>query len=237
MKYIRIFSVIVITVLFISCSKINGEGDVVSETRDVTGYTSVTLDMDGTVNYIQDSAYALVIRGQQNILDRIETVVVNNKLEIRYKKNVIIGFHEPIVVEVNAPDVSTLSIDGSGQINMFDMWETYSCDLNVSGSGDINLASVYAHDISANISGSGNINVAWGLASYEDLNISGSGTIDMLEVEADTVYASISASGNILVWAVKYLNATISGSGNIKYKGNPVLDSHISGSGNVIHLP
>jgi hypothetical protein len=231
-----IFSLVLLGLAAASCSKINGEGDTVTEERTVTGFREISMSMDATVNYTQDTAYSLVLKGQQNILDKIETKVQNGRLTIRYEDHAVIGKHDPIVVEVSAPDVNSLDISGSGQINMFGLWEVYSANLNISGSGDINLAAVNVHDIDCTISGSGNIDVAWGIASYATLNISGSGNIDMLYVEADTAYATISGSGNIMVNVNKYLDATISGSGNIKYSGTPVVDTHISGSGSVIHL-
>ncbi len=231
-----LISAVAAGLLAASCSKINGEGDVVTENRTVTDYQGISLSMDATVNYTQDTGYGLVLRGQQNILDQVKTDVQNGHLVIRYKDHVTIGRHEPVVVEVRAPGVSHLDISGSGQINMFDLWEIYHASLNISGSGSINLASVNAHDVEAHISGSGNIDVAWGIASMETLNISGSGNIDMLGLVADSVYATISGSGDIMVTANKYLEATISGSGNVKYSGNPIVETHISGSGNVIHL-
>jgi hypothetical protein len=231
-----IFSLALSGLIFSSCSKINGEGEIVTEERTVTGYQEVSLAMDATVNYTQDTAFSLVLRGQQNILDKIETNLQNGRLTIKYENHVVIGRHEPVVVEVGAPSVRFLDISGSGQINMFGLWEIYSAGLNISGSGNINLAAINVHDIDANISGSGSIGTAWGITSYETLNISGSGSMDMLYVEADTADATISGSGDIMLTANKYLNATISGSGNIKYRGNPVVNTHISGSGSVIHI-
>ena len=222
--------------LFASCSKINGEGDIVTEERTATGYTMISLAMDATVSYTQDSVYSLVLNAQQNILDVIETHVEGDRLIIEYEDHVKIGKHDPIVIEVRAPDVRMLDISGTGQINMFGLWNVNSAGLNISGSGNINLAAVNARSISSNISGSGNIDVAWGVASYCDLNISGSGNIDMLYVETDTAYANISGSGNIMITVFDYLDATISGSGNIQYRGNPDVDLHVSGSGTVIHL-
>lgn len=236
MKPTSFLFIAMLPILLVSCSKINGEGDIVTESRTLEGYNGISLNMDATVNYTQDTVYSLVLKGQQNILDHIETVLENNTLVLRYEKNTHIGWHEPIVIEVTAPDVSDLYISGSGQINMFGMWKVYSADLNISGSGDIHLAAINSHDIKANISGSGNISASWGLTEFEDLIISGSGNIDLLYVECDSTYANISGSGDIMLTANKYLNATISGSGNIKYRGNPIVETHISGSGSLIHL-
>jgi restriction endonuclease Mrr len=65
--------------------KMNGEGDIVYEVCNATGFQGVSLAMDATVNYTQDTAFSLIIKGQQNILDKIETNVQNSRLTIGYE--------------------------------------------------------------------------------------------------------------------------------------------------------
>jgi hypothetical protein len=219
-----------------SCKKIDGSGGIVYENRSVTGFSGISLSMDATVYYQKDTGYSITLSGQQNILDVIQTNLQNGTLVIQYKNDVTIGSHMPITITVSAPDVNALTISGSGDIQMLGSWEIYSATATISGSGNISLYGIHAHDLAANISGSGNVEINGGTARNENLNISGSGTINLQYVQADTVYATVSGSGNILVSVTDLLDATISGSGNIKYAGNPVVNTHISGSGSVVHL-
>ncbi len=219
-----------------SCNKISGEGGIVYEDRVVTGFSKVSLSMDATVYYQSDTGSKITLSGQQNILDAIQTDLENGTLVIKYKKKVTIGNHLPVTVTVSAPGINTLAISGSGDIRTLVNWEAYVASLEISGSGNINLYGIQAHDLSATISGSSRITVNGGSARNENLDISGSGSIDLQQVLADTVYANISGSGDILVTVSDLLDGTISGSGNIRYSGNPVVNSHISGSGSIVHL-
>ncbi len=222
---------------FSSCDKIKGKGGIVSQTRNVTGFTGVSLSINATVYFSTDTLYYLEIKAQQNILDILESDVGgNNNLLLQYRKGVIVGRHEHIEIFIAGPDVHTLNVSGSGEIFVTNPWISSYLKTIISGSGNISVPQIDAGELHATISGSGNIQATSGTVNYETLRISGSGNIDLLGVEADTTFATISGSGNISVWVTKLLDATISGSGNIRYKGDPVVKSHVSGSGSIIKI-
>lgn len=231
--FFLLFLSLVLAFAITSCSKTDGKGDLVTETRVVGAFNGVNLSMEATVYVSQDSIYSLRVQAQENLLDIIETPVESGSLVIRVKNHHVIGSHEPITVFVSAPDISKLNISGSGDIKISQGLEQYSVDMTISGSGNIDLPVLYAHEIETNISGSGNIYGRGGGVDYAHHTISGSGNIEFSGVSADSVYATISGSGDIKVTANKLLDATISGSGNIRYYGTPVVIPHISGSGEI----
>lgn len=221
---------------FSSCEKIKGKGDIVTETRYTSGYTGISLAVSATVYYTQDSLSSLEVSGQQNVLDRLITHVEGNQLVIKLKKGVNLGTHEPIVLYISSPDVSSLDISGSGNLYTNNGWKGDDLSVNISGSGNLSVSSIEANRFHANISGSGDIQVLSGQAGWEELKISGSGTIDVRGVTASQVYTTTSGSGDTYVHAESLLDVTISGSGNVYYLGTPVINTHISGSGNIRRL-
>jgi hypothetical protein len=234
MKKTGIFlSVMLGIAVFSSCHKITGKGDIVSENRIVTAYTGINLSIEGDVYYTPDSIYSLEIIAQQNVIDAIETFVESGRLIIKLKDHTILGKHDPIQININAPHVSAFDLSGSAAFHLFPVIQENQVSLGISGSGNIDAATIHSDDLQVNISGSGNVVVTDGSTNFEHLNISGSGNIDLVNVVADTVYATISGSGDIRVTVIKYLDGTISGSGNIRYLGNPIINAHISGSGTI----
>jgi predicted small secreted protein len=220
-----------------SCDKVKGKGEVVSQLRTVTGYTGLDLSISATIYFTTDSVYYMEVRAQQNILDVLETTVgSNNTLEINFKKGVIIGKHEPIILFIAAPDVRGFDVSGSGELFVNNPLISDFVDMNISGSGNISVFQMNANELIATISGSGNIDVNTGVVNQEQLQISGSGNIDLVGIESDTTSVNISGSGNASVWATSLLDVTITGSGNVYYTGNPIIQTHISGSGSVIRL-
>jgi hypothetical protein len=234
MKTIRfILIIILLPVIFNSCQKINGKGEAVSESRNLTGYSSIALSMSADVYFTSGPANELVVIAQENILPYIETYISGSQLVIRVKKGVVLGPHDPVQIRVTAPDVSSLSIGGSGNIHVMNNWAGTTLEVTVSGSGNIGILTMEADHFTGTISGSGNIEADGGTVGREDLNISGSGRIGLQGVSSGTTDSDISGSGDIYTSVSDLLDATISGSGSVYYSGNPVVNVHISGSGTV----
>lgn len=234
-----ILPMILLVVSLTACEKvlfgwIKGKGSDVTETRPLINFNKIKLGMDAEVTYVQDSVYYVELTAQANVLEVLTTNVVASELRIDTRKWV--RKHNPIIVIVHSPDIKSLNISGSGNINAPGVIATNDLSLHISGSGNISLYELQSAELNASISGSGNISIGNGVVSNEKATISGSGDIDALGLAANSVAAKISGSGNISVYAVQQLDATISGSGDIHYTGQPSVNTHISGSGSVVHL-
>ena len=220
---------------FTSCKKVTGEGPLITENRAIGNFNSVASAISADVYYKQDPAFKVEITAQQNILNILETNIVNNELVIKFKNNVRVKTHETIIVNVTSPTIDGLRISGSGNLVASDSIATAGLNLTLSGSGNISVSKLLATTLHANISGSGNVTISNGAVKTEKFRISGSGNIDAPDVAAEDVTTTTSGSGEMQVNASKTLTVTISGSGSVFYTGNPVIDTHISGSGKVIH--
>lgn len=241
MKHLKLMIPVILILAgsFTSCKKhlfnsIKGKGETVTETRDLSGFNKISLDIDADVYYTQDSVYFVEISAQQNILNVITTEISDGELEIDSKK--WIRKHSGIKIIIHSPDLREVDLSGSGNFESAGMLTTTNLELEVSGSGNISFAGVTISVLDADISGSGNIHIYGGAVISQEAEVSGSGSIEMHSLTANQSTAKISGSGSISVWAMNQLNATISGSGDIKYKGNPVINTSISGSGSVIHI-
>jgi len=232
-----ILPIALITLSLTSCKKmfgyVKGKGDNVTEIRPAAGFDRISLPINATVIYIQDSVYSLKVTGQSNILAVLTTDVKDGELEIDFKKNVL--RHNTVTVEVHAPELHGLSLSGSGNITVGPL-TTSLLRMKISGSGNMYLQSLTAEQVESAISGSGDIEVTAGTANAQTCTISGSGDINTLGLQAQHSITKISGSGDITIHSQQTLGATISGSGDIRYLGTPVMNVNISGSGSVTHL-
>ncbi len=227
----------VLMMFIASCTKIKGEGPIVTENRNLNGFSSVSNTISGTLNYKQENIFRVEIQAQQNILDVIRAEVINNELVIKFKNGVNVKKHEPIVVNVSSPTIKGLRVSGSGDLLVQTPLTSDNLSLTVSGSGNITVSDAEADELNATISGSGNITMTTGYADQGRLTISGSGSISMQAVEMREAVTRTSGSGQTRLTATERLEVHISGSGSVYYKGSPVVNSSISGSGNVVHVP
>ena len=218
-----------------ACEKVVGEGPVVVETRDIADFTGVDLRMNADVYYKQEPNFKVEVHAQDNIQDILITERQGNRLAIRLKNDIRLRRHEPIKIYVSSPELASFRISGSGKIFSNSLVDADNkMEMDISGSGDIEMVDLVAPYLDANISGSGHVKVTTGMLPEEKLRISGSGNIDLGNVQAQKVTTNTSGSGNIRVNVSNELNVSISGSGNVYYKGQPTISASVSGSGKLL---
>lgn len=235
MKKSTVVFAIASTVFFTSCEKVIGEGALVTETRTTGTFNGIESEVSGNIIYTQGNEYKVELTAQQNILNVMETPVVNNKLIVRFKNSVRVKSHEQITIKITAPFISSIGSSGSGNVSVLSPLTSSDLSFRLSGSGNVNLPVIDCSYLEANISGSGNISIAGGTAVTEHFKISGSGNIDAQNVQAKSATTTTSGSGTIKLNVTEALNVTISGSGSVYYWGTPVVSTSISGSGKIIH--
>ena len=217
--------------------RIKGSGNVVTEERSVGTYDGVSLSGWFDVELVAGPEGRLTLKGEDNLLEHLETEVKNGVLQIRPEK----GYNlDPsswkgggIVVTVPVESIDQVSMSGSGDIVGKTRIKSQSFQTSMSGSGDISLE-VEVDDMKVALSGSGDIALS-GTARQVEIRVSGSGDVKAFELQAREVDAVVAGSADIRVTATESLTARVSGSGDIHYRGNPArLDAKTSGSGDII---
>lgn len=219
---------------FSACEKVVGTGPLVTETRNTSPFTGVSVEFGGKVNVHIGSPLKVEVTAQQNIQEILQTTVVGGVLRLDYKNGTWVRNDADVVVNITMPYADYLKLSGSGDLNLTGKLVTNALNLQVSGSGNISLQEVeLAGLLDARISGSGDMHIYAGTVGHEELQISGSGTMNLVGVQAQTADTRISGSGDIRLKVSQTLDAHISGSGSVFYAGAPQISTQISGSGKV----
>ena len=214
---------------FFNC--VDGSGPIVTETLTLPNFTGISLEMSGTVLISQGPVQSVVVEGKGNIIDELELDVTNGIWHIETDRCVRdIG---DLKIFITVPDISVLNVSGSGDIISENTLVIGDIELDVSGSGTIDVE-MEADDIDAAISGSGEVFLS-GSADELKFRISGSGDLRSFNLQCRTADLTISGSGDAEVRVSDQLDVRISGSGDVFYKGNPTLNVQISGSGQVVN--
>lgn len=239
--HFRFWAILVLIALFSSgCDRdhwLRGSGPSTTTTRNLQGYNQVKLNIPAKVFYTIDSQYQFSITAQGNIEPHLETEVRGTTLYISWKPRLHVRGHAPIEIRMSGPDPSLLHVNGSGEIHVMQSIHGQRLDLDVNGSGDIEIPAFYGDSWHASVNGSGDIDMHSGNSKEGYLDVNGSGDIEALRHTSTKVFAEISGSGAIGIGASDDLEARISGSGKILYRGNPRTKINISGSGRVSQEP
>ena len=207
-------AVIIIIIFFIKNNltkkNIQGSGNIISESRELNNFTSITLLGSIDVNIKTSESNNCVVVADDNLIPYIKTEVINNKLNVSLNESY--SSEEKLVVNINTPNYDEVSLSGSGNINILD-FKHNNLSLNISGSG--------------NITGNGEVETLV-------VKINGSGNLMGEEIKSKSATITINGSGDAEVFASDSISAKINGSGNIEYFGNPEnVDSIINGSGDI----
>jgi hypothetical protein len=232
-KYLMAAAGLAMTLAFSSCKKVIGDGPMRTEMRNVTNFSGIDLRMGADVNFQQAPDYKVEVRAQDEVLRVLETYVSNDRLVIKFDKDIRVRLHDGVTVNVSGPNLNSLRVSSSGDINATGTFEATNVEMDISGSGDITMSDLTANMLDAAISGSGDIKVLQGAIDEEKLRISGSGSIHVAGVAAKTANTRTNGSGSIRLKVSDRLDVNISGSGSVYYTGNPVINASISGSGKV----
>jgi len=228
----QILSLTLLLVFFTGIKIVNAR-TLTDQTRPVSGFTAIASSGAFHVYVKIDGKESLKISADDDIIDKIETVVENGTLKIRYKKDW--GWHNngdhKADIYVSAKSLSSLVNSGSGSIKVEGFITTSDFKAVLSGSGSI-ATSVKASEASIVISGSGDIYLS-GKVDVASVSISGSGSVKARELKTDETKISISGSGDVAINAEKELSSSIMGSGSVTYTGNPSIHTSKMGSGSV----
>ena len=253
MKSIKtLLAIFLLGIVFISCDKKNGNGQLTSETRQLDSFSKVESEGAYSVFVTHDSKSEVRIEAESNLIQYIRTEVNNGILKIYNSQNIDPDFE--IKIFVKTPNVNGLLLSGSGIIEA-DSLVGDNAEVFISGSGIIETKTIANHvsvtnsgsgmltidiadsteTITCLISGSGLANFS-GSAQQGNFVISGSGSMGALNLVLNELDATISSSGNMNVNVIDFLKVLISGSGSVSYMGDPDLDVNITGSGALIKL-
>ena len=216
--------------------RIKGNGNKITEQRSVGSYDGIGIAGWFDVELVNGSEGALTLRGDDNLLEHLETVVKNGTLYIRPEKgyNLQSGSWNSggITITVPVKTINEISLSGSGSITGKTKITSDFFKINVSGSGESAL-DLAVEEIKVTLSGSGDITLK-GDAKRLDLQVSGSGDVRAYDLQAQNADAIISGSADIFLTATTSLTVRVTGSGDVHYRGNPTkIDSKTIGSGNV----
>ena len=133
---------------------------------------------------------------------------------------------------VSVKSVTELQVNGAGKIISENSLASDYLTLSVSGSGSMDL-DIKGNTLKADIAGAGSIALK-GYASSAQITDSGSGTINGFACELESAKVKVSGSGSVELNVSATLDAQILGSGTVKHKGNTKnVTKKVYGSGSV----
>ena len=220
----------------------------------VDNFNKITVTGSPTVVYTQRSGKPEVtVYTSDNIAEVLDIHVTNGTLYVGFKKGISVSYRK-LDIRVSSPDVNSLSVTGSGEIQLANGLKTEDLTLSVAGSGDLNGNHIQCDGLKASVAGSGDLDLNDIRCATVKASVAGSGDLVLKRLASTSVEASVAGSGDLVLdgqaeeaqysvagsgdlnasgLEAKSVNASVAGSGDITCHATDYLKARTTGSGSI----
>jgi hypothetical protein len=211
--------------------RITGSGDLITETRDVSGFDRIEFNTIGKLRITQGDSESLTVEAEENIMPRLVTEVRGGTLYIETERGISLDVQRDITFTLAVKDLSEIQMNGLGDVEM-DGLTSGNLGVTVSGAGAVRLWNVEADRLDATLNGLGDIELS-GTVETLSVEIPGSGSFKGQDLQARDGKVVIGGLGSASVWVTNELDVRIDGAGSVDYYGRPSVSQDVNGLGSV----
>jgi len=209
----------------------SGFGNTVTQELAIDDFTGFELNIGAQVYISQGDEVEVLVKGQENIIEELETKVRNDIWEIEFDD--CVENSDVLRIFITTPNLNFISNNGSGNIKSDNILSVEDFEIKNNGSGNIQL-SIEGNVIVTRNTGSGKLELE-GVAATLDVDIRGSGDVEAFDLLIRDAQVEVDGSGDAQVNVTDFLEIMIEGSGDVYYKGEPDLKVTTRGSGKVFN--
>ena len=218
------------------------DGPRVIKSRPLKDFDKISIVGSPSVHYFQADTYHVSVEGPEEVLKKIITDVEDGTLIIRNKGkigifNVSMGDMGDVSVHVGSPDLTSVSLSGSGDFFCESDLDTDHMRISLRGSGDVTFNKIICDDCVTELVGSGDVLVRQLDALSSEISLIGSGDMEVSQWNVRDTDISLRGSGDITVHFGKgcqRVDCQLTGSGDICLDGEvEQMNKHRTGSGDI----
>lgn len=190
--------------------KVNGSGNVITETRSVRDFDGIDVSGVFQVEITAQKDFAVEVEADDNLIPLIKTEVRGGVLHIQTDGR--LSSNSGLKIRISAPDID---------------------DIDASGAAKVNVYAIDNEQLQIHTSGASRIDVS-GQTAKLTIDVSGASKIEAGNLKAETANVDASGASNVSVFATGELRSDASGASKIVYTGSPKsVDKKASGASSV----
>lgn len=208
---------------------IKGNGDVVTDNREITDeFTEVSASEGIEVYVTQSDDFEISVEADENIIDLIGTDIKNGELRVHAIENIGRATKK---VYVSLPKVDALKGSSGAHLTTENIIKADLIEIDGS-SGTMMDIDLQALEVEIEASSGANLDIS-GKTDKAYVDGSSGANIDARKLMAKNSNAEASSGSNISISVSDQLTADASSGGNIAYSGDPTVTKKKSMSGSV----
>jgi|SRR3954468_12728936 hypothetical protein len=214
------------------CDCIKRTGDIIKETRDLSGFTQLLIRDDVNVFLMQDSVYQVIVEAGENIAPLITTEVVDSTLVCRNRNRCkwTRSYKKPLNIYIHMPHVTQINAEGTGEIKGLNTINTQGIYIAANNSGNMELT-IHANQLSTSMHGNVDLTLH-GYSYHHDCDVQGTAYLLAGDLHTDYTYIHSATLGQCYVNVAGLLICKLDLKGDVFCYGNPhTVDYNYSNSG------
>lgn len=226
---------------------VTGNGNVISEHRDVRGFSGVSVSGAATVFIERGEAYSCVVTLDSNLQKFFQSKVTRGVLDLGFKPGAGVRRFKKLEIHITMPELRRIEASGASKLDVEKGFSGRELSVELSGASKLNAAASYSMlglkasgasrvdlggkygDIAIVISGASTFKGS-GSALGLSGEVTGASRVDFSEcaLEDSDILAS-GASTVRLSEVTKKIRAKLSGASTLHYEGDPEIEQDCSG--------
>ena len=197
---------------FFPGSQVVGSGNVQTQQKNISDFTSITVGSGFTVQITQSTSYAVSVTSDNNILSHIQVFKTGTTLTITLQP--MIGYQTTTLkATISMPTLNELQLSGGTTVSATGFSSTNNFSTDLSGGSRLTMT---------------------GNANNLEATCSGGSTINLSDFRVDNAQIVLSGGSHGTAYVTGRLDATLSGGSGLSYSGNPTLGNINSSGGSTI---
>jgi len=213
---------------------VGGSGNVVIETRLVSGFKQLDVSGIGEVTVTQGDVESLEVEAEDNIMPYIETEVRGDTLVLGLRSSTQQPCPKPtkpVKFQLQVREVVGLSVSGSASVASPSL-SVPELSIDISGAASVDVQHIRTERLRSAISGCGSVSLA-GEADTQELKISGAGSLAARDLVSRVCHVEVSGTGSAVVHASETLKLDVSGVASVSYAGDPSVTKRVDGMASI----
>ncbi len=241
----RVFSFVMLVAICVACtacyyssSDFKADRSFVKRVVKVGYFCKIESYTSADIKFVQGKKSSVRIEGTKSLVDNLDVRQKGETLVVTTKgRGMRIVGPARLTVYVSSPDITSVYLKGSGNFEAQSNIDTDALNVELSGSGDVDLRKVLCDNISLRLRGSGDVEAQAVDCAVANFELLGSGDLEVKMLKARNANAALRGSGDLdaTLKGVADVKASLQGSGDLDLDfincGNADID--LRGSGDV----
>jgi len=212
-----IASLIFITSCYFALDKL---GPMVEEERNVSEFSKLKVSSGIDVKLSQGYQHNVIVKANEDIIDDVETEVVNGTLRLTIDRNWFRG-GATVKADITFVDLNSIDISAGSDLESEGLLSFNDLDIGASAGSDLKL-NLEANSVSMRTSSGSDASLQGYARNFEAKASSGS-DINAYDFEVENATLECSSGSDVKAFVTESLNAKASSGSDIRYRGDPKL--------------